>query len=168
MQGSKQADERGSVSTRVMEMATALAIMSLATLVMYDSYRLGASWASDGPQAGYFPFYIGLMMFAASAIVLVRAALAKGPRRRFVEPEQFRLVLALLVPTGIYVVVTAFLGIYVASAIYLTYFMRVLGGYRAVVIAPVALGVPIMLFLLFEVWFLVPLPKGPIESLFGY
>jgi hypothetical protein len=151
-----------------MEMATALAIMALGSVVMFDSYRLGASWAFDGPQAGYFPFYVGLMMFGASAVVLVRAALARQPRRRFVELEQFRSVLALLIPTAIYIVVTAFLGIYVASAIYLTYFMRVLGGYRAVVIAPIALGVPIVLFLLFEVWFLVPLPKGPIESLLGY
>lgn len=168
MEGSRQADERGSVSTRVMEMATALAIMALGSLVMFDSYRLGASWASDGPQAGYFPFYVGLMMFGASAVVLVRAALARQPRRRFVELAQFRSVLALLVPTAIYIGVIAFLGIYVASAIYLTYFMRLLGGYRAIVIAPVALGVPVLLFFLFEVWFLVPLPKGPVESLFGY
>ena len=85
MENSERTDEHGSVSMRVIEMATALAIMALGALVMYDSHRLGAGWAGDGPQAGYFPFYVGVLMFAASAVVLVQAALAKMPRRRFVD-----------------------------------------------------------------------------------
>jgi putative tricarboxylic transport membrane protein len=33
--------------------------------------------------------------------------------------------------------------------------------------AAVALGVSVVFFLLFEVWFKVPLPKGPLESWLG-
>jgi hypothetical protein len=167
MEGSNQEDEHGGISTRAMEIATALAIMGLGALVMYDSHRLGASWAADGPRAGYFPFYVGLLMFGASVIVLAQAVLSRRPRRNFIDVPQFKSVLALMIPTTGYVVVTFFLGIYVASAVYLAYFMRVLGNYRIAVIAPIAIGVPVLLFFLFEIWFLVPLPKGPVEALFG-
>ena len=77
-------------------------------------------------------------------------------------------VLTLLVPSIIYVVIAAYLGVYFAAAIYLTFFMAVIGRYRAAIVAPVALGVPFVLFLLFEIWFLVPLPKGPIEYWLGF
>jgi hypothetical protein len=32
----------------------------------------------------------------------------------------------------------------------------------------VALGVPLAFFLVFERWFLVSLPKGPLEAFFGF
>lgn len=160
--------EQGGVSQKAVDLIVAGAIMALASLVMYDSQRLGSSWAFDGPQAGYFPFHIGLILFISASITFIQALVSKKSRRIFVDPQQFRSVLAVLVPSAVYVGVIYLLGIYVASAIFLTYFMRVLGGYRVVVIAPVALGVPVILFMLFEVWFLIPLPKGPVESLFGY
>lgn len=168
MEKSDRTDERGGVSTRVLEIATALTIMALGALVMYDSWRLGASWVGDGPQAGYFPFYVGVLMFASSAVVFVQAAISKLPRRRFVEGEQLKSILAILVPTIVFVAVVAVIGIYIASAIYLAYFMKALGRYRWIVVAPIAIGVPALLFAVFEIWFLVPLPKGPVESYFGF
>jgi len=160
--------ERGTISTRTMEIAVALLIMAMATLVMYDSWRIGARWASDGPQSGYFPFYVGVMLFGAGAIVFVQAVFSKKPPQPFAEPAQLRSIAALLVPTIVYIGVVYAVGIYVGSTLYLAYFMRVLGRYRWKIIAPVALGVPAALFVLFEIWFLVPLPKGPIENFFGY
>ena len=160
--------EQGGASQKVVDMFVAGAIMALAALVMYDSQRLGSKWAFDGPQAGYFPFYIGLIMFTAAAINFVQALRSKKPRQVFVDMQRFRSVLAIFVPSAIYIGGIYLLGIYVASVIFLSYFMRVLGGYRVALIAPVALGIPSLLFILFEVWFLVPLPKGPVESLFGY
>ncbi len=160
--------ERSGVSRKAVDLLVAGLIMALAALVMYDSRRLGSSWAFDGPQAGYFPFYVGLMMFVSAAVTFAQALLSKQPRRIFVDAQQFRSVLTIFVPSAIYIGGIYLIGIYVASAIFLTYFMRVLGGYRFVLIAPVALGVPIVLFFLFEVWFLVALPKGPVESFFGY
>jgi hypothetical protein len=77
-------------------------------------------------------------------------------------------VLALLVPTIIYIAAMAFIGIYVSSAVYLVYFMRLLGRYRWRTIVPIAIGIPFILFVLFEIWFLVPLPKGPLEDWLGY
>lgn len=161
-------DDRGGLSMRGAELGVAAAIMSLGALVMYDNWQLGARWAADGPQAGYFPFYVGLLMLISSAIVFVRALVARKPRKHFVDPARFRSVLALLVPAIIYVAVTALVGIYVASAIFLAYFMRVLGRYRWRTVAVIAVGLPVALFLVFEMWFLVPLPKGPLEVWLGY
>jgi len=160
--------EQGGVSWKAVDLAVAGLIMAFASLVMFDSQRLGATWAFDGPQAGYFPFYIGLAMFGSAAVVFAQNLFAKIPRRIFVDSQQFRSVLAIFVPSAVYIVGIYLLGIYVASMIFLAYFMRVVGGYRVALIAPIALGVPAILFMLFEVWFLVALPKGPVESFFGY
>jgi hypothetical protein len=161
-------NERGGVSVRALEIGVAAAIIVLAAVVMYDNWRIGAGWGADGPQAGYFPFYVGLAMLISSGVVFFNAIVQRGPRRVFVDARQFRPVLTLLVPSIVYVVIAAYLGIYVSAALYLAFFMSVVGRYRPVVVAPVAIGVPILLFLLFEIWFLVPLPKGPLEYWLGF
>jgi hypothetical protein len=161
-------DERGGVSVRAREIGVAAAIIALAAVVMYDNWRIGAGWASDGPEAGYFPFYVGLAMLISAGIVLFNAIMLRGPRRIFVDMRQFRPVLTLLAPSIVYVVVAAYLGIYVSAALYLAFFMSVVGHYRPAIVAPVAIGVPIFLFMLFEIWFLVPLPKGPLEYWLGF
>ena len=53
---------RPAISTRTMEIIVALALLAVGALVVFDSYRLGAKWGDDGPQSGYFPFYIGLLL----------------------------------------------------------------------------------------------------------
>jgi len=162
------ANER-TVSTRVMEIVVAGVLMLLAVVVMWDSSRIGAGWASDGPQAGYFPFYVSLLMFIASAVTVVTNFVSNArDLSNFVDRSQLVLVLKVLVPTIIYVISIGYLGIYVASAIFIAFFMGWLGRYPIYKIAPIALFIPIMLFMMFEVWFLVPLPKGPLETALGF
>ncbi|MEW6255834.1 MAG: tripartite tricarboxylate transporter TctB family protein [Pseudomonadota bacterium] len=157
------------VTTRTMDIVVALLFMGGAALVMADSWRIGAKWASDGPQAGYFPFYVGLIMFLASVGTLATNIFTKKPDlTNFVDREQLGSVLKVLVPTIVYVVVINFIGIYIASMIFIAFFMWWLGKYSPLVIAPVAIGVPAVLFVMFEIWFLVPLPKGPLETALGY
>lgn len=156
------------VSNRTMELIVAAAFMGVAAVVMYDSRRIGASWGSDGPEAGYFPFYIGLIMFIASAATFATNLVSKAAGSNFVERSQLKQVLAVLVPTIVFVVAIAFLGIYVSAVLFIAYFMIRLGEYPIHKTVPVALGVPLALFTMFEIWFLVPLPKGPVEAMLGY
>jgi putative tricarboxylic transport membrane protein len=157
------------VSTRVMELVVAGLFMALGALVMWDSWRLGAGWASDGPQAGYFPFYVALIMSIASAATFVTNLVGSTQDwSNFVDRSQLKLVLKVLVPTIVYVVLIGYLGIYVSSAIFIAFFMAWLGRYPIQKIVPVAVLVPLLLFMMFEVWFLVPLPKGPLEAGLGY
>jgi putative tricarboxylic transport membrane protein len=166
--GREGASEK-TVSTRVMEIIVAAILMVLAAIVMVDSRRIGAGWAFDGPQAGYFPFYFALIIFLASAVTFVTNLVAGGrDLSNFVDRSQLTLVLKVLVPTIVYVVLIGYLGIYVASAIFIAFFMYWLGKYPIHRIAPIAVLVPLMLFMMFEVWFLVPLPKGPLEAALGY
>jgi len=85
-----------------------------------------------------------------------------------VSREQLGPVLKVLWPATLFVLVTQFIGIYVASALYLGFYMRWVGhnSWRAVIALSICL--PIVTFLVFEQWFLVPLPKGPLETWLGY
>ena len=158
------------VSIRVMEIIVALGFMATAALVMWDSNRIGAGWSpAVGPESGYFPFYVALIMFVSSAITLLRAMFTKTPElETFVERSQLKTVLQVFIPSAIYVCAIPFVGIYVASAIYIGFFMVYLGKYKWWLVVPVSVGVPIFLFVMFEIWFLVPLPKGPLENFLGY
>ena len=136
--------------------------------MVYDSVRLGARWADDGPQAGYFPFYIGLIVCLAAAVnFAVALASRKDAGRDFVELDKLKLVLAVLVPAAIYVAVISWTGIYVASALFIAFFMRWLGKYPWWKVGAVSVGTMVVFFLIFESWFKVPLPKGPLENLLG-
>lgn len=171
MQENKDAQNpgKGSLSTRTVEIIVATVLFGLGLLVVYDSHRIGSGWAPDGPQAGYFPFYIGSIICFASVWTALQAFLAKDANRKpFIGPGKLKPVLSVLIPATIYVVAIYFIGIYVASAFFIGIFMWWQGKFGLTKIIPVSLGVPISMFLLFEVWFLVPLPKGPLEALFGY
>lgn len=159
----------GWVSTRAIELLVAALLMAVAGIVMSDSLRVGAGWASDGPEAGYFPFYVGLLMLLSSGVVFMRALLErKGGGDIFVDSSQFRQVLAILMPTAVFVVLSAFIGIYVSAFLFIGYCMVYLGRYPLRKVVPIAVVVPVVLFVVFEIWFLVPLPKGPLEEMLGY
>jgi hypothetical protein len=150
------------------ELVVAALFFLLGAIVIYDSWRLGAGWSEDGPQAGYFPFYIGLLVCAASAVNFGQALLAKRDREKaFVEVGALKLVLSVLVPAAIYVGLIGWSGIYVASTVFIAFFMRWLGKYAWWKVAAVSIGNSVVFFLIFEYWFKVPLPKGPLESLLG-
>ena len=157
------------VSYRSVDAGVALLFMALSCVVMWDSWGIGAKWASDGPQAGYFPFYIGLIMFISSLGTLVGAIITKTPNlNTFVEKGQLMSVLSVLVPTAVFVALIPYLGLYVAGAIFIAFFMVAIGKYNILKAIPVAICVPLALFVLFEIWFLIPLPKGPVENMLGY
>ncbi len=155
------------LSTRVMELVVAALFMASACLIMYDNWRIGARW-TDGPEAGYFPFRVGAIMFIASAVTFGVNLLARAPSSNFVERSQLKMVLQVLIPTAAFVVLIGFLGIYVSAALFIAFFMWWLGKYPIYKILPVAILIPIALFVMFEIWFLVPLPTGPLEDAFGY
>jgi hypothetical protein len=159
-----------SASRRTVDAAVALVAFLAGVAVMVDTYRLGAGWARSGPEPGYFPFRIGVIICIASAVILVRALLRgrRSPAEIFARWAQAKLVLAVLVPTLAYILGIQLLGIYVASALFIAGFMRVAGRYGIVKAVVVGAAIGAALFWLFEIRFLVPLPKGPLESLLGY
>ncbi|MBU6280555.1 MAG: tripartite tricarboxylate transporter TctB family protein [Actinomycetales bacterium] len=159
------------IQLRWIELLVALCFVGVATLVIVDSLRTGNAWGSDGPQPGYFPFYIGCLMLAGAGWVILQTCLrwrSDGGRSVFTEARQWRLVLKMLVPTGLYLLVLAVLGIYLASLAFISGFMVWQGRYAWGRSLAVGLLISATLFLLFEIWFQLPLPKGPVEQWLGY
>jgi hypothetical protein len=155
--------------TRGPELVVGLITMGLAALVITDSMRVGIGWGDEGPQAGYFPFYIGLILMAASGLVVLKTLLKWSKSKAvFATREELVPVFQMLVPMVVYVVAMVYLGIYVPSIVLIGFFMRRHGGFAWPLTLGVSIGVPLAFFLVFEKWFLVPLPKGPIENLLGF
>jgi hypothetical protein len=172
-------DSRALVSNRTMEILVALVLLGGSAIVIYDSVRVGFGWREgEGPAPGYFPFWVAVILGVSSLVNLVHALRGYGAGEIFVTLRPFSRVLAVLVPSLVYValiggfglgpVEVPKLGIYVASAIFIFGFMMVIGRENPLKAIAVSVGVPVLLFLMFEKWFLVPLPKGPLEAWLGY
>jgi putative tricarboxylic transport membrane protein len=154
---------------QAVEVIVAVCLFLVGSVMMMDGQRIGMGWASDGPMAGYFPFRTGAIISISSVVVLLKALFGKDRHRElFVSWDCFKQVLCVLIPAFLYVLVTQFIGIYVASAVFIGGFMRAMAGFNWLKIIVVSVCITVTLFWMFEIQFMVPLPKGPLESLFGY
>lgn len=151
---------------RGVETGVALALIAFGVIVIIGSMQVGIGWGPEGPKSGFFPFYLGLSIIGASAVNLM-TALALEPRKLFADWSQLLQVLSVVIPTAIYVVAVPWTGIYAASLVLIAVFMMWLGRYSVAMSAAVSIGTIVAIYLMFEKWFLVPLPKGPIEDFFG-
>ncbi len=154
------------IQTWVIEVIVAVALFVLGAVVSYNSWLLGAGWKEDGPGAGYFPFYIGLLICVSSAVVCYGAIKhAKGAGKVFVTYAQLKLVLTVLLPALAFAAAVQILGIYVGGFLFIAGFMIGVGRYSWAKSAAVGFAVMTVAFLMFEVWFKVPLFKGALQPL---
>jgi Tripartite tricarboxylate transporter TctB family len=151
-------------STFAVEAVVAIVITLVGAVIMFQSWKLGAGWTSDGPGAGYFPFYVSLIM-AISGLGILVGALRKRDTSAFVDREQLGRVISVLAPAIVYVLAVQFVGLYVASAVYIALFMVILGKYTWLKSVLAAVIVNVVFFMMFEVWFKVPLFKGSLNPL---
>jgi hypothetical protein len=151
-----------------LELAAVAVVFVAGSLAVIGALEHDIGWASDGPQAGYFPFRLGIILILAS-LAIGAQALASGPRGReeVLSRESGRRMLGFFLPLVGYVAIAQVLGLYVATALYLGVVLRVMGGHRWQATLGTALGVPLASWMLFEVWFTVPLLKGPLERWLG-
>jgi putative tricarboxylic transport membrane protein len=166
MNEQSQGAERGPLH-RSVEIGVTVFTAIFALVVIYGSVKAGSGWGSDGPQAGFFPFYVGLFILASSIVNFLQVRM-NGGDKLFATWSELRQVMAVVVPSVIYVALVPWLGIYVSSVLLIAVFMRWLGNYGWTMVLPIAVGVPLVTFIVFEKWFLVPLPKGPLEAMLGY
>ncbi|KAF0162857.1 MAG: hypothetical protein FD157_3631 [Rhodocyclaceae bacterium] len=151
------------------EAGVALLLLAGGLVVIYDSLRVGIEWADDGPRAGYFPFYIGCILVLSSGWTLARTLLNWCQDTTFFSQwSELRDVGAMLGPLTVFVAAVPFLGLYLPGALLIGFFMRRHGVFGWLTTVSVSVGVPVVFFLIFERWFLVPLAKGPVEAWLGF
>jgi putative tricarboxylic transport membrane protein len=156
-------------STRTVEIVVYFLLIGLAFLLAFDNWRTGMGWASDGPQAGYFPFYLSIILGAASAFGLAKIFLsATKDTKTFVTRDQLRRVMQVFVPTFLFCLFTQWLGLYVASFVLIAGFMWIVGRIALWKSLLTSFLFTVAMFVTFEMAFDVIMPKGPLEALFGY
>lgn len=151
-------------SRRAVEFCVSLILVGLAAAVLYDSYGRGAAW-DNGPQSGFFPARVGWLFLAGSVLLVIQAF--REPPSLFATWDQLKMVAKVFGPLALFVALVEPLGIYVSSALFTLVFMPLVGGVRWFSVIATALLVPLIAFWIFEKQFLVPLPKGPVEAMFG-
>ena len=154
-------------SHRSVEIGVALFMALLAAIGIAGSLKVGIGWGAEGPKAGFFPFYISLIVLISCGFNIAVVLRVFIGREIFAEWGQIRQVMSVVIPTTVYVFAVPVLGMYVSSGLLIGVFMKWIGRYSWLIVLGVAIGVPIATFILFERWFLVPLPKGPLEDWLG-
>lgn len=158
------AEPRTGIATYIVEAVVAACVLIMGLVVVQGSRSLGSGWTSDGPGSGYFPFYIGLILCISGAGIMYQALKNKNTEV-FVDQEQVKRVLSVLLPALVYVLVVQFIGLYVASVIYIALFMIILGKFSPIKSVITSLIVIVLFFFMFEIWFKVPLFKGQFNPL---
>jgi putative tricarboxylic transport membrane protein len=162
-------DSPSVTSNRTIEIAVALLLLALAAVLGWDNWRTGIGWDSTGPQPGYFPFYLSVILAGASLYGLIAAALSREDAlKSFVTRAQLRRVMAVFVPTLLFCLATQFLGLYVASFLLISGFMRLVGKIAIWKSLLTAFIFTAVMFVTFDIAFDVIMPKGPLEAAFGY
>ena len=155
--------------TRTVDVITSLLLLGLAALFCFDNWRTGIAWEADGPQPGYFPFYLGVILAGASLYGLANCLLTRtSPAHIFLTRDQLRRVLQVFIPTLLFCLLTQWLGLYVASFLLIAGFMRLIGRIALWKSLLTAFLFAIVMFVTFDVAFDVIMPKGPLEAAFGY
>jgi len=162
-------DSPAVTSVRIVDVAVSILLLALAVALGYDNWRTGIGWDSTGPQPGYFPFYLSMILAGASLYGLGAAYLSrKEAAETFVTRAQLRRVMAVFVPTLLFCLVTQFLGLYVASFVLIAGFMRLVGKIALWKSLLTAFLFTVLMFVTFDIAFDVIMPKGPLEAAFGY
>jgi putative tricarboxylic transport membrane protein len=154
------------VLQRQAEIGVAVFTAVFGLVIIIGSLQVGVGWGVEGPKAGFFPFYIGLFIVAASIVNAIRVFPEVRKEAIFADFPQLKAVFSVFVPTAVYVALVMYIGIYISSMLLIALFMRWLGKFNWLTVLLVSIGVPVLIYFTFEKWFLVPLPKGPIEDFF--
>ncbi len=161
-------DSPAVTNVRTVEMATMVALFALAAILGWDNWRTGISWDSSGPEAGYFPFYLSIILAGAALYGFVTVLFnSQEGRDTFVTRAQLRRVMQVFVPTLLFCLAMQWLGLYVASFLLIAGFMAIVGKiawWKSLLTAFIFVAA---MFVTFDIAFDVIMPKGPLEAAFG-
>ena len=149
--------------------ALSVAILFEIQVIPFTKQPIG--WAKGlGPQAGWFPFWLAVIMLICSLIVLIPKVLQAvreglGEDTTFVSVEGFKALMNAFLPMLIYVITIPWLGFYLGSTIYLIYYIRMVGKHSWTLSLFTGIIFSVSVFLIFEKALKLTLAKGFIEPI---
>lgn len=142
----------------------ALLLLVFASVVIAQAARL-PYWTGQAPGPGFLPFWLGILLAAASAVVLGRTRHVRGRDRDDARDRpaarRVAVVIALAAATG---AATLAIGLVVASGLFTLATLTYLRPARFAANAITAIATPLTVWMLFVRWLGVPLPAG----IFGF
>lgn len=153
------------------ELACAFGLVVLAVVFAWYAQELPIGWVKgSGPGGGFFPFWLSVLMGAMGVAVGVQGFLRGSAPRRAAKPffaeGGLRQILLIAIPGFVMVSLIDVISTYLAAAIFLCYYTRWVGKHSWPIVLLVTFAVPTGIFLLFEKFLLIPLPKGYLDELF--
>jgi len=145
------------------EIWVSVAFALLGVIVIADSIRLGFMWGMSGPESGFFPFYLGVGVVISSLFVFFNAFTRyrkEGAGKPLMPPGALKPILWVLIPSAAMVVITELVGLHIAAALFLAFYMRVVGKIGWTTTLLVGILSPLSLYITFDKLFLIPLPQG--------
>jgi len=148
--------------------ALSVAIILEVHFIPYTKQPIG--WEKGlGPQAGWFPFWLAVIMLICSLIVLIPKLINAAREGLKDEPlmsvEGFMAIMRALIPMVIYVVTLPWLGFYLGSMLYLIYYIRAVGKHSWTLSLLTGTIFSVSVFLIFEKALKLTLAKGFIEPI---
>ena len=147
-------------------------LMLIGALVCFDASKRGIfGWGASGPEAGMYPFLLGVGMILGSLVILGQTLFGERqvvPDKPFIPPGALKPVLSVGIPAAMMVLLTHFIGLYLAASLYLAVYMRWIGRHQWISVATVSILLPLAGYVLFQRWFQIPLPEGSLTSRLGF
>ena len=156
---------------RKAEAICGLIILAIGIVAIYDARRYGIfGWGAAGPEPGLYPFFLGVGMVVGSLVILGQANLRarrREPDAPFIPPGGLKPILCVAIPAALMLFLTEFIGLYLASGLYLAVYMRWIGKHRWITVAACSILIPLAGYIMFDKWFLIPVPEGSLTSRLG-
>src|SRR5688572_8215529 len=107
------------------DVVMAAGLLLVSVILLREARRLPL-WTSEGPGAGFFPFWLSVGV-AVSAVIIFAGSLrelaANGPGGLFIPAHAWKPLLVVLAPMIAIILFLNYLGLYVGGAIYLVGYM---------------------------------------------
>jgi putative tricarboxylic transport membrane protein len=147
---------------RKADIVLALFLFVLAIIVAWEALKLDIGWGLNGPEGGFFPFWLAVGLAICCLVILVQAVRRLSPalQQPLVKPGGWTPILKVALPATAMVALTEVIGLYAAAALYIGFYMRWIGKHHWLLVLTVSLGVPLVSYMIFDKWFLIQMPKG--------
>jgi putative tricarboxylic transport membrane protein len=148
---------------RKADIIVALILMLVGMVVLADAIRLGFGWGMSGPEAGFFPFYMGLGTVICTFFIVLRAVKVykkEGAGKPLIMEGGLKQILWVLIPAIGMILLTELIGLHLATVLYLAFYMGVVGRLHWGKVILLSILVPLVVYVMFDRVFLIPLPEG--------